>query len=555
MSSDRTLAAVTALRAIHDELDACDLSTLNAADALTVLDALQDAECRAPAVRHRALGQLQQQSTPVEMGAKSWREVLATRWRLSGREAAHRLTHAALLAPRPTVTGGGPLAPTLEAVAAAQRLGFLTDEHVELLRKGIAKVPGWMTPTERDHLEVEWVRHAVGSGPKELKDQIERRLFLLDQDGPAPDDRERARRRSAILGPQQSDGMSVFTATLTPTARAVLEVLLAKFAAPGMCNPADDPPCLSGTPSQTQINADTRNPAQRQHDALETILRLALNKGELGHHNGLPTSILIRTTLADLMTLSGIATTGAGTALSIRDVVHLAARNNATSYLGIFDDATHQILDFYRARRTASVAQRLAIILRDGGCTKPGCPIHAYGTQVHHTVLDWSAGGNTNVNEMSLACGGDNRMVGPNGWTTTINEHHDTEWHPPPQLDTGQHRTNHYHHPERLRPPPNTTWTPPNPTEGVAEKPCASAQPEHHPTVDARAEAEIKDEDEIEVEVEVEDEIEDQAEDEDADESNAGNDSEATTMAHTTAEEATTPTTHTPGGSDPPLAA
>jgi hypothetical protein len=155
------------------------------------------------------------------------------------------------------------------------------------------------------------------------------------------------------------------------------------------------------------------------------------------------------------MTLTGTASTGGGSYLPVKDVVQMAAEHNATNYLGVFDGATGQILDFFRARRTASVAQRLAIILRDGGCTKPGCPVPAYGTQVHHTVTDWTDGGRTNVNEMSLACGPDNRMVGPDGWTTQMNDHHDTEWHPPPRLDTGQHRINHYHHPERLRTPPD----------------------------------------------------------------------------------------------------
>ncbi len=39
------------------------------------------------------------------------------------------------------------------------------------------------------------MRTAVGVGPKELQDTAELTLFLLDQDGPAPDDTERARKR------------------------------------------------------------------------------------------------------------------------------------------------------------------------------------------------------------------------------------------------------------------------------------------------------------------------------------------------------------------------
>ena len=469
MSSDRVLAAVAALRAIHDELDACEFDALNAAETVSLLDALEESECRTKAHRHRALAQLQQQTTAVEMGAKSWRDVLAIRWRLSGREAGMRLTQAALLGPRRTVTGEV-LAPTLEAVAVAQRMGFLTNEHVENIRKGIAKIPGWVQQSERDQIEVDWVRHGVGDGPKALQDQINQTLFMLDQDGEPPNDEERQRRRGATMGSQRHDAMTEFTATLTPQNRAVWEVLMAKFAASGMCNPADDQPCISGTPSQAQIDVDTRTLAQRQHDALYFIGRHAMNTSDLGRHNGLPTSILIRTTLQDLMTMTGTATTGGGAVLPIKAVVQMAAENNATSYLGVFDEVTGKVLDFFRARRTASTAQRLAIILRDGGCTKPGCPVPAYGSQVHHTVTDWRDGGYTNVNEMSLACGPDNRMVGPDGWTTVMNEHHDTEWHPPPKLDTGQNRVNDYHHPERFRMPAEATWAP-----VVAEDPRSEA--------------------------------------------------------------------------------
>jgi hypothetical protein len=81
--------------------------------------------------------------------------------------------------------------------------------------------------------------------------------------------------------------------------------------------------------------------------------------------------------------------------------------------------------------------------------------VPAYGSQVHHATRDWTDGGLTNVDDLGLACGPDNRMVGPDGWTTKINDRHDVEWIPPPHLDTGQPRINHYHRPEELHPPPN----------------------------------------------------------------------------------------------------
>ena len=119
------------------------------------------------------------------------------------------------------------------------------------------------------------------------------------------------------------------------------------------------------------------------------------------------------------------------------------------------------------------------LIARDGGCTKPSCTVPAYGTQAHHAVLDWTDGGLTNVDDLGLACGPDNRMVGPDGWTTRINDHHEVEWIPPPGLDTGQARVNHYHRPEELHPPPDDGWTPERVADDqpVVDEPVPSADP------------------------------------------------------------------------------
>jgi hypothetical protein len=90
------------------------------------------------------------------------------------------------------------------------------------------------------------------------------------------------------------------------------------------------------------------------------------------------------------------------------------------------------------------------LIARDGGCTKPCCTVGAYGAQVHHAAKDWRHGGLTNVDDLGLACGVDNRSVGPGGWTTRMSSRHVVQWIPPPGLDRGQHRINYTHRPELL---------------------------------------------------------------------------------------------------------
>ena len=108
----------------------------------------------------------------------------------------------------------------------------------------------------------------------------------------------------------------------------------------------------------------------------------------MGQHNGLPTSIIIRTTLQDLESRAGVGTTGGGTLMPIKDVIRLAG--HAHHWLAIFDKATGQALDLFRTKRVASPAQRIMLIARDGGCTKPCCTVPAYGSQVHHALRDWA---------------------------------------------------------------------------------------------------------------------------------------------------------------------
>ena len=188
-----------------------------------------------------------------------------------------------------------------------------------------------------------------------------------------------------------------------------------------------------------------------------------MESGQLGQHNGLPTSIIIRTTLRDLESRAGVGITGGGTLLPISDVIRMAG--HANHWLAIFDKATGQALDLFRTKRTAYPAQRIMLIARDGGCTKPCCAVPAYGAQVHHAVLDWAQGGNTNINEMTLACGPDNRLVDQR----RLDHHHQRprrrRMDPPPDLDTGQTRINYYHRPELLLRPP-TRRTDENPERG-----------------------------------------------------------------------------------------
>jgi hypothetical protein len=137
------------------------------------------------------------------------------------------------------------------------------------------------------------------------------------------------------------------------------------------------------------------------------------------------------------------------------EVIRMAS--HAHHYLAVFDEHTNEALYLGRTKRIAPAAHRIVLLSLYRGCTFPGCTVPGYGCQVHH-VNGWAKNnGQTNIDEEVLACGPDNRLA-EEGWTVVIRNGR-AEWIPPPHLDTGQTRTNFYHHPERLLADPDDDGT------------------------------------------------------------------------------------------------
>ncbi|WP_395309407.1 DUF222 domain-containing protein [Mycobacterium sp. AMU20-3851] len=234
----------------------------------------------------------------------------------------------------------------------------------------------------------------------------------------------------------------------------------------GLADPAGEDPFadadIAGDPDPNRpadfgaladlATGDTRTRAQRHHDALKAILRDALMAKNLGQHNGIPVTVVVSTTLAELEAGAGIAVTGTGTLMPMPDLIRLAEQ--AYHYLVVYRKHTAEPLYLGRTRRLASKAQRLLLYNRDRGCTRPGCTQAACHCQAHHAQPSWNNGGHTDAPTLALGCGPDNRLA-EMGWTTRIDpDTGRTHWYPPPLMDTGQDTLNHHFHPEELLDPP-----------------------------------------------------------------------------------------------------
>jgi hypothetical protein len=226
MTSDRESisAAYDALEAAFETVATLSYDVLDVAESLGCFDRLEDLRRRVPAADHQLLAHLQSRTTAGEVGAKNWADVLAIRLRISAKEAKRRVQETQDLGPRTALTGE-PLAPRLPATSSAQARGDTSCEHVAITRKCLADVPVFVDATTRVQIDQDLARIATGNTPETLRQAADRLLFLLNQDGDAPNDEHRARRRGVFLGRQDADGMTPIRGWLDPELRASVDAV------------------------------------------------------------------------------------------------------------------------------------------------------------------------------------------------------------------------------------------------------------------------------------------------------------------------------------------
>ena len=192
--------------------------------------------------------------------------------------------------------------------------------------------------------------------------------------------RQRSRREANIK--QESDGMYKLFGTFDPLAGARIETALAAMA------------------NQIWHNEDSKNratPAQRYADALEALITRQ-DAGGAGAAKAQSTTLVV---VADYDLLAGQLADAQlidGTPLAPGEVLKIALE---ADILPALFDTNSQPLWLGHKCRTASVAQRVALAIRDRGCVICGAA-NSY-CQAHH-VLHWAHGGPTDIDNLCLLC-------------------------------------------------------------------------------------------------------------------------------------------------------
>ncbi|MGV9414995.1 DUF222 domain-containing protein [Nocardia sp. NPDC003693] len=455
-----------------------------------VIDVMQELETsfrKLEAVKQRFALECGARDLGPRAGVKSLILFLQQTLRLSYAEAAARVRNADLLS---TVSAGSSTRPPkLPLVAAAQRSGEISADHVKAIHDALKRIPDAAGAEVKDHAEEHLTSYAREGDPKGVTKLGVHILAHVDPDGRLTEDRDRQRVRCIKIGHQGIDGMYPISGYLTPQLGAVMIPMFEKFGRPGMCNPddpespwttaelgldtelddgddtgddarADDPSLTPAERARAALRAklraaakrDHRNAEQRNHDALLVFFRPDMGPTKLGSHRGLPVSTIITMSIDDLEKRTGVATTATGGTMSITQALQVA--RNSTPYLVVLD-RNGRPLHLSRGQRLANPAQRLALTATERGCTRPGCDAPASRSAVHH-IREWADGGETDIENLTLACDACHAQIntGPNGWETVVMGEDSenpgkTGWIPPPHIDRARRpRVNFRHHPQ-----------------------------------------------------------------------------------------------------------
>ena len=414
MDGRQTVLGVEQLNRAVDVLLATETAALTGPDLTALLVDVEVIRRKLEAVDQRLVAEIDRQGLAGEYARGTTPNLLTHLLNVTRGEAQARVSRARDLGPRRGLTGE-PLEPILPITAAAVRQGAISSGHVGVIAECLDAIPDKISLQASAAAEEFLVNAAQHEHPGQLKKTAAMLLSRLDPDGIEPREEDNESGRSFGLR-KHRDGSSTPTGRFTPELTAMWEAIFDSLAAPQSS--------LEGEP-------DTRSAEKRRHDAAAEVLQRVLRSGTLPETGGVPVTVLIRTTLADLQGKNGVATTGHGTQISISKLV---AMSGDAHILSAICSDTGGIMSYGRERRLASKGQRLALAGRDGGCCFAGCDRPAAWTEVHH-IIPWLDGGPTDIDNMCLLCRYHHRNFESLGWEVFM-QGGMPWWRPPAWIDS-----------------------------------------------------------------------------------------------------------------------
>ncbi|TQJ05870.1 uncharacterized protein DUF222 [Amycolatopsis cihanbeyliensis] len=364
-----------------------------------LLAALGEIEQRRRADYARELAVLAELDGRNTAARKGYRDVAALArevLRINPHDARQRVAHAQAVVVRYGPTGV-PLEPELPEVGQVAADGAIGPEHIESIRATVARFPQPVSLPDREHAEALLTKAAREHEPHTVTALGREIVARLDQDGNPPTEDQLARPERFLDWRTTRGGRLHGTFDLDTETAALLTGLIEPRA----------------RPHSTTEEPDRRNKYQRQGDAFAEVLRVAAGCPEEGPTEaGEPFTVMVSVTLEDLKHGTGYGLLHGQESYSAAQIRRMACDSYVVpAVLG----SRGEILDIGQKRRTVPLAIRRALILRDKGCSFPGCRRKPKQCDAHH-VLEWANGGPTALHNLALLCWFHHNLV------------HHTEW-------------------------------------------------------------------------------------------------------------------------------
>lgn len=352
-------------------------------------------------VARQSRAELGKDSLAKRQGFSSPAVLISTTTGTSVGESLRMIQVGEATAPRATLSGEQRPArhPHVAAAVSAGRMGMTAAASIVTL---LTKLALRVDSARLEDAERQLCDLAPGLRPDELVKLLARVEAHLDPDGVAPRHEELRGARTLVI--QERDGMLVISAKLDvetgAPVKAAIESLVGASLRRNEHSPDDD--------------RDTRSVKQMNADALADICRHAIGCDRV------PTApsatVVIRMDLEALENRLGTATIdGIAQPVPAGMIRRLAADQQVIPcVLG----GESEILDWGRARRLFTTAQKLAIAERDGGCIDCGAP--PMWCHVHH-ISWWDRDrGRTDLANGALLCTGCHHRLHSDGWEITV---------------------------------------------------------------------------------------------------------------------------------------
>lgn len=279
-----------------------------------------------------------------------------------------------------------------QKAAEAFQHNRISEEYLRILDRELSRL---QTNLNRHSIRAQALTKAAGMSAKDFRYLVRK---LVEQENARHHDPEAAyKKRFLKIGTPDADGGAQLTGYLPASSLALFQEALSS----------------SNQPDKSTTSGE--QPRTLQQRRLDELVRILRKKSAYTAHNrgGIGTLVVSMTTqeLSDVLTENN--------AVRLIDLLNQPRPTNTAAMVSLLELynmglATYDMVCLHdphsgnplfcgKAKRSATLTQRIALIASELVCSYPGCDVPACNCDVHH-IKAWNQDGRTDIDNLTLRC-------------------------------------------------------------------------------------------------------------------------------------------------------